>query len=99
MRLSRLQKFILEKCYEKKSRQALKTEFYEYYGKKKKEEKLKMQVAVHNSIENLVIKDLVIAFGRKTREKWFIEKVKLTAQGKRKAKELIKEKQRKLPIK
>ncbi len=100
MRLSKLQKFILVKCYEKKNKAERKTEFYSYYPKKViKDNKLIAQVAIQKSIENLVTKDLVVAHGHKTVKKWYIYKVKLTARGRQKTKELIKQRQRKLPIK
>jgi len=100
MRLSKLQKYILLKCFEKKNFVELKSEFYDFY---KKSELLKnknsIQIRVHNSIENLVEKDLAAAFGYKTKKKWFINKVRLTSKGKKKALELLKKRQRKLPIK
>ena len=100
MRLSRLQKFILTHCYGSKSKTCLKTEFYNYYSKKElKKDKLGIQVALQKSIDNLVFKDLTAAYGHKTMKKWYIHKVRLTAKGKRIAKDLIKSRQRKLPIK
>ncbi len=100
MRLSKLQKFILACCYESKNKTSLKTEFYNFYpAKEVKENRLGVQVGVQGSIENVVIKDLVVAYGHKTAKKLYINKVKLTAKGRRRAKELIKGRQRKLPIK
>ncbi len=100
MRLSKLQKFILITCYEKKDKARAKTDFYKYYpAKELKENRLGVQVGIQKSIDNLVAKDLVAAFGHKTAKKFYIHKVRLTVRGRRKAKELIKQKQRKLPIK
>ncbi len=100
MGLSKLQKYILTKCYEKKSATERKLEFYNYYPKKEvKENKIGVQVGIQKSIENLVIKDLVAAYGHKTVKKWSVEKVRLTAKGKKLVKELIKSRQRQLPIK
>ena len=100
MRLSKLQKFILERCRENKNKSCLKTEFYDFYPQKEiKENKIGVQVGIQKSIDNLVTKDFVIAYGHKTMKKWYVNKVRLTAQGRRKAKELIKSKQGKLPIK
>jgi len=99
MRLSRLQKYILTKCYEKKNGAELKIAFYKYYSDKEiKKNKLCVQVVVQSSIENLIAKDLVVAFGRKTAKKLYIDKIKLTAKGRQVTKELIKKRQRKLPI-
>jgi len=100
MRLSKLQKYILLKCFEKKNFSELKSEFYNFYKKKElKEKKNSIQIRIHNSIENLIKKDFVAAHGHKTQKKWFIDKVRLTNKGKKKALELLKKRQRKLPIK
>jgi len=99
MRLSGLQKYILNQCYLKNGG-GLRGDFYGFYSKKElAENKKSREDTVHSSLESLVAKDLLIAFGRKTAQKWFITKVRLTAKGKRRAKEIIKQRQRKLPIK
>lgn len=100
MRLSRLQKYILLRCYESKNTKVPKSVFYKYYPiKEVKNNKLGVQVGVQSSLENLITKDLVVAFGHKTAKKLYINKVRLTAHGRRTAKDLIKKRQRKLPIK
>jgi len=100
MRLSGLQKYILGQCYLNKNGLAAKADFYGFYPKKEFEENKKnIQDIVNKSLESLVAKDLLVAFGHKTAQKWFINKVKLTPGGKRAAKEIIKSKQRRLPIK
>ncbi|GAG03563.1 unnamed protein product [marine sediment metagenome] len=100
MRLSRLQKHILLRCYESKNVKVPKSAFYKYYPAKEfKENKLGVQVGVQSSLENLVVKDLVVVFGYKTAKKLYINKVRLTAKGRKIARELIKKRQRKLPIK
>jgi len=43
--------------------------------------------------------DLLTALGKKTAKKWFIHKIRLTARGKKIALNIIKNRQRKLPIK
>jgi len=99
MRLSKLQKYILAKCYEQKNKPVLKISFYKYYPDKEvKENRLGVQVGIQKSIENLVAKNLAIAFGYRTTKKFYIHKVKLTVRGRRIAKELIKSRQRKLRI-
>ncbi|MDD5032077.1 MAG: hypothetical protein PHR36_03465 [Patescibacteria group bacterium] len=100
MRLSGLQKYILGQCYLNKNSLIAKADFYGFYPKKEfAENKKRREDIIHNSLESLVAKDLLIAFGRKTAQKWFINKVKLTPKGKREAREIIKQRQRKLPIK
>lgn len=114
MRLSRLQKYILEKCYLSKSKGGQKVDFYDFYSKKELKKnhrksrrqggasgagKKIIQDVIHKSLDSLVVKDLLIAIGKKTAKKWYIKKVRLTASGKRLARELIKSKQLKLKIK
>ncbi len=100
MRLSKLQKYILTRCYENKNVKVPKFAFYKYYPDKEvKENRLGVQVGVQGSIENLVSKNLLVAFGHKTAKKFYINKVKLTAKGREEARGLIKNRQRKLPIK
>jgi hypothetical protein len=96
MRLSKLQKYILEKCYNYKS--SLPADFYDFYGEKTKKRKL-IQDIIHKSLDSLVGKDLFAATGKKTARKWFIHKVKLTNLGRKIAVKLINNRQRKLPIK
>ncbi len=96
MRLSKLQKYILEKCYNDKS--YLPADFYDFYKGKTKSRKLTQNI-IHQSLDSLVSKDLLVAIGKKTSQKWFIYRVKLTNIGKNNAIKLIKNKQRKLPIK
>ncbi|KKR91295.1 MAG: hypothetical protein UU95_C0034G0017 [Parcubacteria group bacterium GW2011_GWC2_42_12] len=96
MRLSRLQKHILEKCYNYKS--SWPTDFYDFYGEKTKSRKL-VQDIIHKSLDSLVDKDLLSASGKKTARKWFIHKVKLTNLGRKLAIRIIKNKQCRLPIK
>lgn len=96
MRLSKLQKYILEKCYNFKS--AWPADFYDFYNKSAKKRKL-IQDIIHKSLDSLVAKDLLTALGKKTAKKWFIHKVKLTNFGKKSAIKIIKNRQRKLPIK
>ena len=100
MRLSKLQKYILIKCYQAKGGQEQKKEFFKFYGEKElKKNKLAIQAAVQKSLDNLVKKDLAVSFGHQTAQKWYIDKVKLTSQGRRLAINLIKNRQKKLPIK
>jgi hypothetical protein len=96
MRLSKLQKYILGEIYNFKS--ALLTDFFGFYGKNVKNKKI-VQDTIHKSLDSLVAGDILAAIGKKTSKKWFIHKVKLTKLGKKLAVEIIKNRQRKLPIK
>jgi len=102
MRLSKLQKFILEKIYNFKASSPV--EFYDFYlsarpGKKSVKSKKIIQATIHNSLDLLVSGDLLTAMGKKTAKKWYIHKVKLTNIGKKLAVKIIKNRQRKLPLK
>jgi len=102
MRLSKLQKFILEKCYN--FRASLPAEFYDFYlyakaGKKSATRKKIIQDIIHKSLDSLVAGEMLIALGKKTAKKWYIHKIKLTNLGKKTANLIIKNRQRKLPIK
>ena len=102
MRLSKLQKYILEKCYNFKSSSPV--EFYDFYisakaNKKSAKSKKIIQDIIHKSLDSLVTGDMLTAIGKKTSKKWFIYKVKLTNFGKKTASLINKNRQRKLPIK
>jgi len=96
MRLSKLQKFILEKCYNFKVSSPV--EFRDFYKKSTKGKKI-IQDIIHRSLDSLVAGDLITAFGKKTSKKWFIHKVRLTSLGRKLAIKTVKSKQRKLPLK
>ncbi len=100
MRLSKLQKYVLTSFYLHKQTIKSKADFYNFYSVEQyKKNKKTIQDIIHKSLENLVAKDLAVAYGRKTAQKWYIDKVKITSQGKRLALKIIKNRQRKLPIK
>ena len=96
MRLSKLQKYILEKIYNFKA--SAPADFYGFYAKAGKSRKL-IQDIIHKSLDSLVAGDLLTALGKKTAKKWFIHKVKLTNLGKKFAIKIIKNRQHKLPLK
>jgi len=102
MRLSKLQKYILEKCHNFKC--ALPADFYGFYqstriiGKNIKGKRI-IQDTIHKSLDSLIAGDFLTAIGKKTAKKWFIHKIKLTNLGKKSAFKIIKNRQRKLPLK
>ncbi len=100
MRLSRLQKYILTKCYYDKNGIVGKKEIYEFYSKNEIDNHKKyIQDAAHKSLDSLVEKDLIVAHGYKTAKKLYIHKARITTKGKKLIKEHIKKRQGKLPIK
>jgi hypothetical protein len=100
MRLSKLQKYILAKSYEAKNRTERLASFFKYYDAEERvKNKKSIQDILHKSLESLTANDLIVSFGRKTAQKWFISKIKLTASGMKMAKIILAERQKKLPIK
>ncbi len=100
MRLSKLQKYILDRCFYAKKGILGKKELLGFYLLKDLEERGKKIVdTIHKSIEALVKKDLLIAFGHKTAKKWFVHKRKSTRKGKKIRKERRGNRQVKVPIK
>jgi hypothetical protein len=99
MRLSLLQKYILQKCWEDRSYSANKNVFYGFYPAAEFKDNLKtIQKTVHKSLETLVERDLIVAYGKKTAEKFFINKVRLTREGVKASKDIVMAKQGKLPL-
>lgn len=99
MKLSQLQKYILIKCYNSKKQKVNRNLFLGFYNSQKSSAKKEsQQKVITGSLENLINKSLMIGYGRRTPNKWFIREVKLTKQGNNLAKKLLGE-QLKLKLK
>ncbi len=99
MKLSDLQKYILKKTLVYSKTKLARSVFVDFYKKKKSVPAKEMQVKIiTQSLERLIEKGLIIGYGHKTPEKYFITDIKLTLQGKKIAKSLFG-KQIKLPFK
>ena len=99
MKLSKLQKYILEKAWQSKKRKVSRHNFHSFYSQKKKNPLKSLQIKIiTKSIERLIGRGLLIGFGEKTQYKLFIKKVKLTLLGKKVIKKILGE-QIKLPFK
>lgn len=98
MRLSALQKYILTQSILSRRTVVLRNDFRSFYGKQQHPPKVEdQQNAVTKSLERLIDKGMLIGYGRRTPEKWFIDSIKLTPRGRRTAKTLLGEQQR-LPM-
>ncbi len=98
MRLSPLQKYILRLCYLNKVKVG-RVGFLKFYDKQKKKPKPSDIVnIITKSLESLIAKGLMVGFGERTAEKWYIKEVKLTPRGRREARKLLGE-QQSLPLK
>ena len=99
MRLSKLQKYILLQCFNRKYSKLDRKELVKFYDSyKKKPGQNTIINSITNSLERLVNKGLIVAFGQITKEKIFLEKIRLTRLGIVVAKKLLGE-QKKLPLK
>ncbi|HAZ16782.1 MAG: hypothetical protein A3H59_00975 [Candidatus Jacksonbacteria bacterium RIFCSPLOWO2_02_FULL_43_9] len=92
MRLSVLQRYILKQCFIMggKIERAL---FCFYFDRKKLKNP---QQVLTQSFESLIDKGLLRGYGRRTPQKWFIESVSLTPDGKKAAWKVIEDQQMKL---
>ncbi len=99
MRLSKLQKYILLECYNKKYSKLDRRCLVRFYNTGKKKTKKDIQInSISTSIDRLITKGLLVGFGEITKTKIIIEKVRLTILGRNVAKKLLGE-QKKLPFK
>ena len=99
MNLSPLQKYILKQCTLSADKTISKSVLYRYYGDIKTRPKQKdLANDVTKSVDRLIKRELVVGYGVKTAQKWFIDGVKLTAEGKKIARGLFGT-QQKLPFK
>lgn len=98
MHLSKLQKYILLQGFDTKNKLDRKglVSFYNY--SKKKPNREIMVNSITSSLERLIKKGLIVGFGELTKEKKFINKIRLTKEGRSEAKKLLGE-QKHLPLK
>jgi len=98
MRLSKLQKYIVLQCFDKKYNQLDRKVLVNFYYSFKKKPTKEIQVSnITNSIERLIKKGLVNGYGQFTQTKNFIHKINLTRLGRKIAIKLLGE-QKKLPL-
>lgn len=98
MKLSGLQKYILLQAFDSKNKLDRKVLLGFYGSYKKKSSKDIMVNSITNSIERLVKKGLIVGFGEITKEKIYINKIRLTREGRILAKKALGE-QKSLPFK
>ena len=99
MSLSKLQKYIILCGLESKNRTVAKKVLLDFYQRQKVKPKTEAQIGIiTKSVERLIARKLARGYGIKTAEKWFMEKVSLTAPGVKKAKQILN-RQQSLPLK
>ena len=97
-KLSKLQKFILVQCRNLKKKEVQRREFLKFYlDAVKKPKKDDQQNIITKSLMRLIRKDLLVGFGEITKEKIFVERVRITRTGRREVRKIL-DKQQKLPL-
>ena len=95
-KLSRLQKYILVAVYNHNNNYKKKDLLKFYRHKKDKPDKKDQHNNITKSLERLIDRGLMIGYGRRTPQKWFMEKVELTSKGKTAAEKILSSKQKQL---
>ncbi len=99
MRLSPLQKYILRSCYLAQTKVVGRTGFVRFYDSQKQKPKSGDVVnIITKSLESLIDKGLMVGYGVRTPQKWYIKEVRLMPTGRKLARKLLGE-QQKLPFK
>ncbi|MFA6533736.1 MAG: hypothetical protein WCT37_01025 [Patescibacteria group bacterium] len=97
MRLSALQRHILRQCFQARKKLS-RARLVDFYNNAKNKPKSEDQInIITKSIERLITKGLLVGYGVKTAEKWFIREISLTRAGQKAAREALG-KQQKLKI-
>lgn len=90
MVLSRLQTYILRHVRARRPQQLQRRELSDFYKSCKKPPAIENQTKIiTQSIERLINKGLVVGYGVKTKEKFFIKEVRLTRMGGKLARQLL----------
>ncbi|MFA5030813.1 MAG: hypothetical protein WC495_04445 [Patescibacteria group bacterium] len=85
---SRLQRYIIRELLS--PRPVVADVFVKYYSRfQRAPKKQDQKTSITRSLERLIEQGMIVAQGIKTKEKFFIEKVRLTPQGRKHAKKLF----------
>ena len=98
MPISRLQKFILIRCYNSKGFRVNRIGFISFYGNQGSAKAEMRTKSITQSLERLIDRELMTGYGVRTPHKWFIKEVSLTERGRQTARKLLGE-QMKLALK
>lgn len=90
MRLSGLQRFTLIECYNRRTSRLPRKTVHGFYKSMPKQPE-NVQNVVTKSLESLIDRGLLIGYGRRTPEKWFINELRLTSRGRKIARTLLGE--------
>ena len=99
MVFSRLQRYILTQAIAVPKRTLNRASLVRFYTDSTQRPKGKdVPNIISRSLDRLVVRELLVGYGRKTAQKWYIERIKLTTKGRAAAKKLLGEQQA-LPLK
>jgi len=96
--LSRLQQYILEECTARGGSISRRVLDSNYQASRSRARGENFKKIITQSIERLIDRGLAVGYGVKTKEKLFIDKVKLTAEGRSQAQQWRESRQTKLPL-
>lgn len=98
--LSPFQIYILKTCAKANNRRLKKSTFFRYFNIDLEKKNSKKYQSAHSqiikTIDSLIKKGYVVGYGFRTQKEWHYREIKLTAQGKKKARQLLA--LRKLPL-
>jgi hypothetical protein len=97
MYFSLLQRHILKECFAKKGEAVHRRVFHVFYRNKKITRKDAINT-ITKCMERLIDSGLLIGYGTRTTQKWFIREVKITRRGIKHWIEWIESRQAKLPF-
>jgi len=98
MRLSKLQKYILDICFDRRYSKIDRELFLKYYSHFARKTYQKDRVdAISKSLERLIKSGLMVGFGEITQKRIYLHKVQLTGQGRKVIKKILGE-QGRLPL-
>lgn len=99
MKLSNLQKYILDHIWASKKTKVNRHKFMKFYDKVKKAPNKELQIKIiSRSLERLINRGILVGFGERTKHKRYIKEVKFTPVGRKIARKLQGE-QVELPFK
>ena len=95
--LSPLQRYVLLKCYNQKGGKMKRDVFVGFYNGKKVKKHDQVNT-VTKSLERMIKRGLLVGYGMRTAERWFIKELKITRTGIKVWERWLVERQRKLPF-
>ena len=98
MYFSPLQQYILKICFSKKGGKVKREVFTAFYAKNQKVKKNLQTKIISKSLERLIDRRMLVGYGIRTTQKWFIKQVKTTVLGRKQWNQWLKSRQKKLPL-